>query len=189
MAFQDYESLEEQFRHLIVLSVNKEGLPPTIPVFENYDTAPALKTDYAVAYVMSTLPHSLPVTASETLNPDYVEHNVRQKVAITFTVQFVGKRSRDLAHQSRLWLASKEGIYAQRDKRLPIQSISPVLPIFQAISGGKVKIWEKRSKFDVQLLVLLEQKKEHRQASGIIKSVQVRTNNIDEQANTLTVTP
>ena len=182
-AYQDYELLEEEFRHLIAV-VHKDNDGFAVPILEHfvneghpvppYDD-PRLLADvnqigYGVVSVITSEPRGFAVREKEKVqNGGITIFNQCQQFVFTFSVEFIGPYSRNQAHRTQLWFDSPEGTRILEASGFELQRISGVRALHEFIQGGSK--WERRAQMDIDILAMLEQRPEDRVQAARVETV------------------
>lgn len=170
--YDSYETLQEEFQHLIVLGVN--GLSKVnIPILEKYISDPSPETEYGVVSQIASENLGAPSTVQTITTHQTIQTNIQQQQLLVFSVELLGMTSRDIATRLRLWLRSQPGNDAAHNKGMTILDVSGIRALHELITGGKV--WERRSQFDVDIAVTIEQPKNDRPEFNLVESVCVTT--------------
>lgn len=189
--YDNYQTFEEAFRHLVVQSVQVPGRPITVPVLEQHPLAPDLAkyredrkasdrkgvmvppkppsdSDFAVVYLAASEEYGTPVTEKTRVNGEAnLELNVCDIQALTMSVEFCGIEARNLGLRSKLWMDSEPGIQALLQAGVHVQSISGIRALDEFIDSGKS--WERRAQYDVDVLVGFSQEPDQREVVGLVE--------------------
>ena len=171
-SYDSYEALQEEFQHLIVLGVNGKS-SVQIPILEKYISDPSPETEYGVVSQIASENLGAPSLVQTTTPQRTIQTKYQQQQLLVFSVELLGMTSRDVATRLRLWLRSPAGNNAAHNKGLTILDVSGIRALHELITGGKV--WERRSQFDVDVGVTIEQPDADQEEFNIVESACVIT--------------
>lgn len=167
-SWTNYESLEEEFRHIISESQTLKGQDPFL-VLENYLNESGPRIEYAAVSVINASKNGFALRDDILVeNNTKVVHAYFQQVVITFSVEFLGKDARNRALQLSIWLETVESNHRMDQAGFLMQRVSGIRALHDLIPGGNQ--WERRAQLDVDIQTLIEQNADYHVTSNVVTS-------------------
>ena len=171
--YQNYEDMEEEFRYLVSQSRQLAGKDPFL-VLEQYLNEPGSQEEYGVVRLTFSENDGYAQQEDEVTTSGTIIHNFFQQVVLVFSVEIIGRYSRDKMVQLKLWLDTMDGIGRLRESGFMLQEVSGLRALHELIPGGSE--WERRSQMDVIVHAVIEQKPEFRTKTGQVEIASLDVN-------------